>query len=105
MERTQNLPFDWINLEPSISDKDLRPLVYLSKETVPLRIVSRGLSEIADSAYRLLIRTSKVSSPSAIKAIGTIPKGRKDVMRLILEELRQHSNWSEIPSGFAGAFY
>jgi hypothetical protein len=25
-------------------------------------------------------------------------------MRLILEELRQHSNWSEIPSGFAGAF-
>ncbi len=97
--------FDWINLEPSISDKDLRPLVYLSKETVPLRIVSRGLSEIADSAYRLLIRTSKVSSPSAIKAIGTIPQGEeKDVMRLILEELRQHSNWSEIPSGFAGAF-
>ncbi len=97
--------FDWVNLEPSISDRDLRPLVYLSKETVPLRIVSRGLSEIADSAYRLLIRTSKVSSPSAIKAIGTIPQGEeKDVMRLILEELRQHSNWSEIPSGFAGAF-
>ncbi|MDT1887898.1 NTPase KAP, partial [Acinetobacter baumannii] len=48
---------------------------------------------------------SKVSSPSAIKAIGTIPQGEeKDVMRLILEELRQHSNWSEIPSGFAGAF-
>lgn len=97
--------FDWVNLEPSISDRDLRPLVYLSKETVPLRIVSRGLSEIADSAYRLLIRTSKISSPSAIKAIGTIPQGEeKDVMRLILEELRQHSNWSEIPSGFAGAF-
>jgi predicted KAP-like P-loop ATPase len=97
--------FDWVNLEPSISDRDLRPLVYLSKETVPLRIVSRGLSEIADSVYRLLIRTSKISSPSAIKAIGTIPQGEeKDVMRLILEELRQHSNWSEIPSGFAGAF-
>lgn len=97
--------FDWINLEPSLAGKNLRPLVYLSRETVPLRIVSRGLSEIADSAYRLLIRTSKVSSPSAIKAIGTIPQGEeKDVMRLILEELRQHSNWSEIPSGFAGAF-
>ena len=97
--------FDWINLEPSLADKNLRPLVYLSRETVPLRIVSRGLSEIADSAYRLLIRTSKVSSPSAIKAIGTIPHGEeKDVMRLILEELRQHINWSEIPAGFAGAF-
>ncbi|ENU42741.1 hypothetical protein F985_03633 [Acinetobacter seifertii] len=96
--------FDWINLEPPIGDKDLRPLVYLSKETVPLRIVSKGLSEIADSAYRLLIRTSKVSSPSAIKAIGTIPQGEeKDVMRLILEELNQHTNWSAIPSGFAGA--
>ncbi|MBE2172901.1 NTPase KAP [Acinetobacter oleivorans] len=97
--------FDWISLEPSISDRNLRPLVYLSKETVPLRIVSRGLSEIADKSYRLLIRTSKVSSPSAVKAIGIIPEGEeKDVMRLILEELRQHSNWSEIPSGFAGAF-
>ncbi len=45
--------FDWINLEPSIfSDKDLRPLVYLSKETVHFIIVSkRFTSEIADSAY------------------------------------------------------
>jgi hypothetical protein len=97
--------FDWINLEPPLAGKNLRPLVYLSRETVPLRIVSRGLSEIADSTYRLLIRTSKVSSPSAIQAIGTIPQGEeKNVMRSILEELRQHSNWSDIPSGFAGAF-
>lgn len=97
--------FDWINLEPMISNRDLRPLVYLSKEIVPLRIVSKGLSEVAYSSYKLLVRTANQSSQAAIKAIGTIPDGEeKAVMASILEELRLHSNWSETPNGFAGAF-
>lgn len=97
--------FDWINLEPALSGVDLRPLVYLSKETVPLRVISKGLSESADKAFHLLLRTSNVSSPTALKIIATIPTEEENqVMQLMLDELRKNTNWSKIPTGFAGAF-
>lgn len=97
--------FDWINLEPALSNRDLRPLVYLSKETVPLRVISKGLSEPATQAFNLLLRTNNISSQAALQAIGLIPNGEEiKVMGLILDELRKHSNWTQKPNGYAGAF-
>ena len=97
--------FDWISLEPALSNRDLRPLVYLSKETVPLRVISKGLSEPASQAFNLLLRTNKVSSRAALQAISIIPDGEEmKVMGLILDELRKSSNWADKPNGYAGAF-
>lgn len=97
--------FDWINLEPALSNRDLRPLVYLSKETVPLRVISKGLSEPATQAFNLLLRTNNISSQAALQAIGLIPNGEEiKVMGLVLDELRKHSNWTQKPNGYAGAF-
>lgn len=97
--------FDWINLEPTLSNRDLRPLVYLSKETVPLRVISKGLSEPATQAFNLLLRTNNVSSRAALQVINLIPNGEEvKVMGLILDELRKHSNWTQKPNGYAGVF-
>lgn len=96
---------NWFSLEPKMATKDLRPLVYLSKETIPLRVVSKGLSSEAESSLKILIKVSTLSSRAAITAIGSIPHGEEQkVMTLILEELSKHNEWNSKPIGFNGAF-
>ena len=84
---------------------NLRPLVYLSKETVPLRTVTKGLSSDGEAALNTLLKVTNSSSKAAIQAIGNIPVGEESlVMGLILDELNKHTNWDSKPNGFIGAF-
>lgn len=95
---------DWFGLNPMLAELDLRPLVYLSRETTPVRSQSAELSQAAaQSALRLrTIRT--LASPAAKEAIRTIPAGEHvGVMKELIAVLRGHPDWKHKPDAFTGA--
>ncbi|MGL4318243.1 MAG: KAP family P-loop NTPase fold protein [Pseudomonas sp.] len=95
---------DWIRLDPQLSTVDLRPVVYLSRETTPLRILRAGLSSDAAEALVVLKRTTNTSSPSAKAALQTIPAAEHTaVMVQLIESMRSHSDWTNRAAGFDGA--
>lgn len=100
----ENLLKDWVRLEPSLSTEDLRPIVYLSRETTPLRILRAGLSSEAAEAFAVLKRITNTSSPSAKLALQAIPSNEQvAVMVQLIESMRAHSDWSSKAVGFDGA--
>lgn len=95
---------DWIRLEPQLSTIDLRPVVYLSRETTPLRVLRAGLSSEASEALDILKRANNTSSPSAKAAIEAIPTSEQTaVMAQLIESMRPHSDWTNKSPGFDGA--
>ena len=104
-EEHHDFLFSWFSLEPKLKGVNLRPLVYLSKETVPLRTITKGLSSDGEAALKTLLKVTNSSSKAAIQAIGNIPVGEESlVMNLILDELNIHTHWGAKPNGFIGAF-
>lgn len=94
----------WLSLEPPLSQVDLRPLVYLSRETTPVRSQRGGLSAPAADAQRVLLKTVNTSSPSGNSVIRAIPTGEHaNVMSGLIENFRSHTDWSTKPQGFDGA--
>ena len=95
----------WFSMVPKFKNVNLRPLVYLSKETVPLRTISKGLSRDGETAFNILLKITNTSSKAAQQAIGNISVSEETlVMDLILGELSKHNNWELKPNGFTGAF-
>ena len=95
---------EWLALDPPLAGVNLRPLVYLSRETMPLRSLKGGLSESGAEGMRLLLRTTKIASVSATTAANTIPETeRAAVMKLMIEAMRSHTDWLHPPTGFHGA--
>lgn len=95
---------EWFSLEPTLAGKDLRPLVYLSRETTPLRMFRGGLSATALDALNLLMRAESRSSPSARAALRAITEDEHEaVMSEMISTFRAHANWSKRPKGFIGA--
>ncbi|MFH6566777.1 KAP family P-loop NTPase fold protein [Pseudomonas kulmbachensis] len=95
---------EWLTLEPLLTPIDLRPIVYLSRETTPLRVLRAGLSADAANALGILKRTINTSSPAAISAIKTIPASERSlVMTQLIESMRSHPDWSVRAPGFEGA--
>lgn len=95
---------EWLVLEPSLTGIDLRPLVYLSRETIPLRALKGGLSGPAADGLRVLLRTSKISSSSAIAAANSILEPERNaVMKAMIDVFRSHRDWTKSPTGFHGA--
>lgn len=96
--------WNWFGLKPLLTDVDLRPLVYLSKETTPLRTHSTGLSQAAALAVERLSRITTLVSPvgkTSIQAV--VPAERVSVMRELTALFRQHADWVQKPDGFTGA--
>ncbi len=95
---------DWMALEPSLADVDLRPAVYLSRETLPLRVARGGLSSAAMEAVRVLLKAPNRSSPAAKTAIAaTEPREHVAIMEALIGEYRKHTDWKAKPAGFDGA--
>lgn len=95
---------EWLTLEPPLAGLDLRPLAYLSRETMPLRVLKGGLSASAAEAVKTLLRTSSVTSISGRAALATIPTTEQaSVMTALIESFRRHADWSKSPAGFSGA--
>ncbi|MDP9154681.1 MAG: P-loop NTPase fold protein [Pseudomonadota bacterium] len=95
---------EWFGLNPSLGDIDLRPLVYLSRETTPVRTQSADLSQAAAQAAIRLRSIRTLASPAAKAAIMSIPAGENvGVMRELIAALRTHSDWKSKPEAFTGA--
>jgi len=95
---------DWLGLKPALSGIDLRPLVYLSKETAVLRSVGGDMSQSSADAVLRLVNVKTLSSPAAAMAIAGIAPGEHGaVMRELVASLRGHADWSERPDAINGA--
>lgn len=96
--------YEWSKLEPSLKNKDLRPAIYLSRETMPIGSYIVGISPQARDAIKKLLTITKISSPEGIAASKSIPlMDQLAVMEAIIEQFHQIDDWASQPKGFAGA--
>jgi predicted KAP-like P-loop ATPase len=101
---TKSFIREWAQLEPRLSGVDLRAAIYLSRETMPIGAYVVGLSPVGREILDVLVDTKNTSSPTAEKLLGTLPLEEQiPVMEGIISHLRQISDWSRKPKGFAGA--
>lgn len=101
-----HIPFirEWGALNPPLAGVDLRPAVYLARETVPLRSLAASLSPAALKAANVLrdVRTS--SSPAAREALGSVdPTERVPLMEALIRDIRRNPDWSRTRRDFQGA--
>ena len=95
-EKHQDFISNWLALEPTLSGVDLRPAVYLARETLPLQFKSKSLSSESRKAILELLQLPTRSSRAGMKAIGTVPADELvDVMAELIAAMRQNSDWSK----------
>jgi predicted KAP-like P-loop ATPase len=101
---TKGFILEWAKLEPALKGRDLRAAIYLSRETMPIGSYVVGLSPIGRKALGVLTGVGNLSSPTGKKVVKGLPlEDHVPVMEGIIENLRQLSDWSKKPKGFAGA--
>ncbi|EAQ99584.1 KAP family P-loop NTPase fold protein [Congregibacter litoralis] len=101
---TKSFISEWAQLEPRLSGVDLRAAIYLSRETMPIGAYVVGLSPVGREVLDVLVSTKNTSSPTAEKLLDTLPLEEQiPVMEGAISHLRQVSDWSRRPKGFAGA--
>jgi predicted KAP-like P-loop ATPase len=95
---------DWARLDPKLAGIDLRAAVYLSRETVPMRLGGAGLSPATQKAVEDLLRTPTVGSIAAREAAEGI--NRAEVVRAmeeVISEMRKNTDWTRVRSDIRGA--
>lgn len=95
---------DWVRLDPKLAGIDLRPAVYLSRETVPMHIRSASLSAATLKAVADLLKAPTLSSISAREAAESID-GAEVVraMEEVIAEMRKITDWSKTRADIRGA--
>jgi predicted KAP-like P-loop ATPase len=104
---SKHLPFlkEWASLDPKLGGMDLRPAVYLARETVPLQITRSSASIMVVNAVQTLLKVPSISSPAGRDAINAVPEhDHPTVMEGIVAEMRKNSEWSRARTDFRGAF-
>ncbi|MFS8050606.1 P-loop NTPase fold protein [Rhizobium sp. BR 314] len=102
----QHRPFvmEWLGLEPPLNGVDLRPAIYLARETLPLRLASKTLSQASRDAVGELLKVPTLASKAAKTAIEKIPAAElQEVMHELVSSLRQNSDWSTKRGDLNGA--
>ncbi|BCL66507.1 hypothetical protein Hhaem_02200 [Haemophilus haemolyticus] len=96
---------EWAKLEPKLSNVDLRAAIYLSRETIPLNTYIAQLSQKAQQALSILLKTtSRTGSQNTQNAIqGLTIDEQISIMETLIEQLRKVDNWDKSPNGFVGA--
>ncbi|CAA2136976.1 KAP family P-loop NTPase fold protein [Methylobacterium bullatum] len=95
---------EWAFLEPALAGTDLRPAVYLARETVPLRSLAASLSPTALKAVGVLRSVRTASSPAARVAIaGTDPAEHVPMMETLVRDMRRNPDWTRSRDDFRGA--
>jgi predicted KAP-like P-loop ATPase len=95
---------DWAGLEPKLAGLDLKPAVYLARETVPLRVAGSSLSPAAAKAIQSLANVATLSSVAAREALTGIDSSEHvPIMEALLTEMRRNTDWSRARSDFRGA--
>ncbi len=95
---------DWLKLDPMLAGVDLRPAVYLARETLPLRVAATRLSPAAKRSLETLLKTASISSPSSKEAIAAIPEAEAgEVMEEMISAMGRNLDWSKARHDFRGA--
>ncbi|KQY26155.1 NTPase KAP [Caulobacter sp. Root487D2Y] len=95
---------DWAGLEPLLAGVDLRPAVYLARETVPLQISSSSASAAVVAAVEVLLKVTTISSPAAREALDAVPPNEYvAVIEAVIAEMRKNSDWGRPRTDFRGA--
>ncbi|MCD9481733.1 KAP family P-loop NTPase fold protein [Photobacterium phosphoreum] len=103
-ESVKDFVTEWSKIPPLLSDTDLRAAAYLSRETIPMGIINSSISSAGKALVELLLETENMSSSIAKETVANTPQeDYLAVMEELLENLRQISDWSRKPKGFAGA--
>lgn len=101
---TKSFISEWGKLEPHLGGIDLRAAIYLSRETMPVGAYVVGLSPAGREVLDVLVDTKNTSSPTAENILNTLPfEEQIPVMEGVINHLRQITDWSRKPKGFAGA--
>jgi len=96
--------FRWSALPPDLTGLDLRPAVYLSRDSVALAYRTAGLSAKAAEAVEVLLKVTSSHSAAAQSVIdGLQDEDHIPVMDQIITELRKAPDWVKTPRGFHGA--
>jgi predicted KAP-like P-loop ATPase len=95
---------DWVRLDPKLSDIDLRPAVYLARETVAMRFTATTLPANVAHAVEELLKTATLSSRAAATAIGTLtPTQHVAAMEALVAEVRKDAEWARVRPDIRGA--
>jgi predicted KAP-like P-loop ATPase len=100
------LPFiaDWARLEPKLADIDLKPAVYLARETIPVRVASGAVPLAVTKAVEELVRTPSMSSRAAADAVTALKGGHETAaMEAIVTHMRKDTDWSRVRADARGA--
>ncbi len=101
---TQSFISEWARLEPKLSGIDLRAAIYLSRETMPIGTYVVGLSPAGREVLNVLVEMENITSLTAENHLKNLPlEEQVPVMEGVISRLRQVSDWSRKPKGFAGA--
>ncbi|WP_182084303.1 P-loop NTPase fold protein [Aureimonas sp. ME7] len=95
---------NWLKLSPMFAGVDLRPMVYLSRETLPLRSVAARLGPAAAKALETLLKTASVNSPASKEAISRLASEEAaDVMDEMIVAMGRNLDWLKARNDFRGA--
>lgn len=95
---------EWVQLEPKLAAIDLRPAVYLARETVPLRLAVGSVSPKVRHAIEVLAQTATISSKASADAIGTLDAPERVLaMEQIVREMRTDPVWDRARADVRGA--
>ncbi|WP_417425943.1 KAP family P-loop NTPase fold protein [Hoeflea sp.] len=96
---------DWLKLHPPLGGIDLRPAVYLSKETMPVKMSTQRMSAKTLKATEVLLKTTSFKSAASKAALGDIaPSEIGEAMDEIIATMKRNPDWNRIRSDFRGAY-
>jgi predicted KAP-like P-loop ATPase len=95
---------DWARLHPKLADVDLKPAVYLARETIPVRVAAGAVPPHVTKAVETLLKTGTLSSPAAGVAVTALKGGHEVVgMDALVAEMRKNADWSKVRADARGA--
>jgi predicted KAP-like P-loop ATPase len=95
---------DWVKLDPPLGNVDLRPAVYLARETLPMRFEPSRLSAKTKKAVETLLKTATTSSAASKRALDDIdPAEAAEAMDEMIASFGRNSDWTKGRDDFRGA--
>ncbi len=95
---------DWLRLHPPLGGIDLRPAVYLSKETMPVKMSPQRMSAKTLKAIEVLLKTATLSSSASRTALTEIdPAEIGDAMDEMIAAMKRNPDWTKGRDDFRGA--
>lgn len=95
---------DWLKLDPPLRNVDLRPAIYLSKETMPVKLARQRIGGKTMRAIETLLKTATFNSPASKAALGEIDASEiGEAMDEIIANMKRNPDWRKARSDFRGA--